>query len=223
MTDELRAAANRRAREEKKEAFLRAILDRYLEQFRALQREGVAEAAHHVHITMDQVLERDRSKDQSSRAITCGRGCDHCCKVPVEIFPHEAALLLRTARAAGIALDRSLLERQSRYGIETWNTQPAADKACVFLGEDGACKVYAFRPNACRKLFVVTEPDLCDAEKHRADSIGRWISWESEILASAALELFGATLMPAALLAAMNERELPDFKDAEAGTGGAGG
>ncbi len=205
MTDSSKATANQKARDERKEAHLRRISGHYTERFRAAgQRDGPL-VAREVHIAIDDVLERDRKKSAASGDIKCRKGCDHCCRVPVEIWPHEAALLIEIARKAGVELDQARLERQSRYTIDTWRQQPAADKACVFLGGDGACKVYAFRPNACRKLLVVTDPALCDAEKHPPDSVGRWFSWEAEILESAALEIFGAALMPRLLLAELSE------------------
>ena len=203
MDDELKAAANKKAREEKKQALLQGMHARYVEQFHNVGNEPTHSIAQRVHAALDGVLERDRSKDRTSRAIQCGKGCDHCCKVPVEVFPHEALLLLRAAREAGIELDVPLLMRQSRYNIDTWRTQPTLDKACMFLDDEGACKVYASRPNACRKLLVLTEPALCDEERRSTDRVGRWISWEAEILGSAALEVFGAELMPNALLAAL--------------------
>ena len=205
MTDDFKATANKKARDEKKKAHLRGIMDRYTGQFRAAGNPDTPSVARRVHIAIDEVLERDRKKDASSSDIKCRKGCDHCCRVPVEIWPHEAALLVGVAREAGMELDRARLERQSRYAIDNWQQQPAPDRACVFLGGDGACKVYEFRPNACRKLLVVTDPALCDAEKHPPDSAGRWFSWEAEVLESAALEVFGAALMPGLLLAVLKK------------------
>jgi len=206
MTDSSKAAANKKARDERKEAHLRAIFDRYAEEFRAAAQQDAQTVAREAHRTIELVLQRDRKKDVTSADIKCRKGCVHCCHEPVEIWPHEAALLAKTARAAGMDLDQARLERQSRYAIETWRQQPAADRACAFLGDDGACNVYEFRPNACRKLFVVTDPALCDAEKHPPDAVGRWVSWEAEVLESAALEVFSAALMPQLLLAALNGR-----------------
>jgi Fe-S-cluster containining protein len=186
---------------------LEGILVRYVGQFRAFGNADPHAVTQRVHETLDAVILHDRSKDRSSRDIQCAKGCHHCCKAAVEVFPHEASLLVQKAREAAIELDRDLLERQSRHGIESWNAQSAAEKTCVFLGADGACKVYEFRPNACRMLLVVTEPVLCDADRHPPDSVGRWISWEAQILGSAALDVFGAQLMPKALLAAMQATE----------------
>jgi uncharacterized protein len=207
MTDSLKATANKAARNGRKTAHLRAMMDRYTEQLRAVGNQDVTAVAREVHGAMDGVLERDRRKDAASSNIRCRKGCDHCCRGPVEIWPHEAALLVAGAQEAGVEIDRSRLERQSRMTTDTWRQQPAADRACVFLGEDGTCQVYEFRPNACRKLLVKTDPALCDAEKHPPDSVGRWFSWEAEILESAALEVFGVDLMPRLLLGALGRND----------------
>lgn len=208
--DEWKIAANRKARDERKTARLRAIFARYTEQFRAAGKQVAPSVARGVHLAIDEVLERDRKKGAGSGDIRCRRGCSHCCHGPVEIWPHEAALLVEIAREAGMELDRARLERQSRYAPDDWRQQPVADRACGFLGDDGACKVYEFRPNACRKLLVVTDPALCDADRHPPESVGRWFSWEAEMLESAALEVFGAALMPRSLLAALSGRERED-------------
>ena len=204
MIDDCKATANKKARDERKEAHLRGIYGRYTEQFRAIGNQDAPSVARRVHIAIDDVLERDRKKSANSGDIQCRKGCAHCCRGPVEIWPHEAALLIEIAREAGMEMDMARLERQSRHTLDTWRQQPAADKACVFLGDDGACKIYEFRPNACRKLLVVTDPALCDAEKHPPDSVGRWFSWEAELMESAALEICGVTLMPRSLLAVLS-------------------
>ncbi len=193
-------AANRKAREEKKAAYLRGIADRHAGEFRAAASRDALSVAREVHGTMDEVLERDRAKDAASGGIRCRKGCSHCCHGPVEIWPQEAALLVKAAREAGIELDRVRLERQGRQSIDTWRQQARADTACVFLGDDGACRVYASRPNACRKLLVVSDPALCDAKNQALDRVERWFSWESEMLETAALEVFGRGLMPKLLL-----------------------
>ena len=204
MTDNLKAIANRNARDERKTAHLRGIMDRYTEQFRAIGNQDALALAREVHAAIEVVLQRDRQKSVASGDIQCRKGCSHCCSGPVEIWPQEAALLVEAAREAGVELDKAHLERQSRCTIDTWRQQPAADRACVFLGDDGACKVYESRPNACRKLLVTSHPDLCDAEKHPSDGIERWFSWEAEILELTALKVFGVGLMPRLLLAALS-------------------
>ncbi len=206
MTDDSKSAANRAARNEKKEAYLRAIYDRYTAEFRAAGDQDLLSVARSTHVAMDELLQRDRAKNSGSENIQCGKGCNHCCHEAVEIWPQEAALLAAVVRDTGMTLDMARLERQSQFTVDSWRQQPRADKACLFLGGDGACTVYESRPNACRKLLVVTDPALCDAEKSKPDSVGRWFSWEAELMESAALEVFGAGLMPGSLLTALNAK-----------------
>jgi hypothetical protein len=207
MSDDPKTPSNRQARDERKQAHLRRMMDRYAGEFRAVASPASPSVARDVHAAIDAVLERDRRISPASGDIRCGKGCDHCCRGPVEIWPHEAVLLAEAARKAGIELDRARLERQGHYGMDAWRQQPAADRACIFLGEDGACRVYESRPSACRKLLVVTDPALCDAAKHPPESVGRWYSWEAEIMESAALEVFGGRLMPGALLVAIRTND----------------
>jgi uncharacterized protein len=209
MTDDRaeKLAANRKAREERKAAYWRGVADRYAGQFRAAEGRDALSVAREVHGTMDEVLDRDRGKDAASGGIQCRKGCSHCCHGPVEIWPQEAALLVKAARDGGIELDRARLERQSRQSVDTWRQQPGADTACAFLGADGACRVYESRPNACRKLLVVSAPALCDAKNQSLDRVERWFSWESEMLETAALEVFGRELMPKLLLAQLLKDE----------------
>lgn len=204
MTDDSKSAGNRAARNEKKEAYLRAIYDRYTAEFRATENQDASVIARNTHSAMNAVLQNDRAKNPGSENIQCSKGCSHCCREAVEIWPQEAALLAGVVRETGMTLDMARLERQSAYTVDTWRQQPMADKACAFLGSDGACTVYESRPNACRKLLVVTDPALCDAEQSKPDSVGRWFSWEAELMESAALEVFGAALMPGSLLRALN-------------------
>ena len=57
---------------------------------------------------------------------------------------------------------------------------------------------------AARRRLAAADPALCDGDKHPLTSVGRWFSWETEILETAALEVFGAVLMPRALLSALD-------------------
>lgn len=207
MIDEETAAANRAARRARKQAYLRSIYERHVEQFRARTGQDALAIARESHAAIDKLLERDLEQNPPLENIRCARGCSHCCHGPVEIAAHEAALLIDVVRAAGRSLDEERLRRQSRHTVDTWREQPPVDRACVFLGGDGACTVYESRPDACRKLLVTSNPAFCDAERAAVDRIDRWFSWEAEMMASAALEVFGVTLMPRALLAAWRDQD----------------
>ncbi len=206
MDDKDRAADNRAERQAKKAAWLRAAYDRHVDQFRAAGGLAPIAIARDTHLAMDSLLEQDRLQGADSEKIRCSKGCSHCCHGPVEIGPHEATLLVEVMRENGVTPDIARMERQGRHSVETWREQTRADQACVFLGSDGACTVYASRPDACRKLLVMSNPAHCDASQGTSARIDRWFSWEAEMMASAALEVFGVNLMPKALLLALRAK-----------------
>ncbi len=207
MTDDSKFAANRAAHNEKKAAWLRTVYERNLAQCRAADTQDAPALARKAHTAMDTQLQQDSTTLPDGKQIRCSKGCSHCCHGPVEIWPQEAALLAQFVRDAGLTPDLALLERQSRYTVETWREQAVADQACVFLDAKGACSVYAARPNTCRKLLVMSEPAWCDARQGRMEDVDRWFSWEAEMMEVAALEVFGMALLPRAVLAALNDGE----------------
>jgi hypothetical protein len=206
MDDDSAAADSRAERTQKKAAWLRAVYERHLALCRATDTRDAPALARKAHVAMDAQLQQDRATIPEGNEIRCGKGCSHCCHGPVEIWPQEAALLAQFVRDAGLTPDLALLERQSRYTVETWREQAAADQACVFLGDDGACTVYASRPNTCRKLLVMSDPAFCDARQGRMDEVDRWFSWEAEMMEVAALEVFGMALLPQAVLQALQQK-----------------
>lgn len=200
MIDPAVAAANRRARQEKKAAYLRALHERYVAQFRTHATDDPVMLAQSLHDDMTKLLVRDRVMLPDGSDIRCRKTCSHCCHEAVDVGLHEARLLVAVARAAGVVVDRERLARQSRRSATDWHAQPVADRRCVFLDDEGACQVYAARPASCRKLFVTSDPAECDATKPGDRAVERWHSWEAELMTAAALEVFGVDLMARALL-----------------------
>ena len=78
-----------------------------------------------------------------------------------------------------------LLAQRERQGFE-WKKGLVPENRCVFLGDDGACRVYNSRPSACRKLSVISPPTECASEK--GVPLPRIIPM-AEILISATLNL----------------------------------
>lgn len=206
MDNEIDAADGHAERAQKKAAWLRGVYERNLAQCRAADTADALALARKAHAAMDAQLQQDSASLPEGKEIRCGKGCSHCCHGPVEIWPQEAALLAQFVHDAGLKPDLALLERQSQYTVETWREQAVADQACVFLAADGACSVYASRPNACRKLLVLSDPAFCDARQGRMDEVDRWFSWESEMMEVAALEVFGMALLPRLVLRALQQK-----------------
>src|SRR5687767_2422785 len=62
MTESSSQSANRKAREEKKQAYLRALFDRHAERFRAAGDGDARALARGAHAEIDEVLQRDRGR-----------------------------------------------------------------------------------------------------------------------------------------------------------------
>jgi hypothetical protein len=115
--------------------------------------------------------------------VSCRKGCSFCCYMYVAASPDEAALL----RETGVEIDPALQERQLVTEKE-WHNLRYRHKRCLYLAEDGTCKVYENRPSACRKYLVTSDPRLCDIRTPgRVDLIA---IHEAEFIASAQLNLF---------------------------------
>lgn len=198
-----------RARRERQMAYLQGLYQSGLQRFRDAAAQDAVQLATAVHRETDATLARDLERDAGHAPIRCGKGCSHCCSGPVEIWPQEAVLLAAHLREAAIRIDAAKLERQSRHGVDNWREQPAADQSCVFLQHDGACGVYAVRPNACRKLQVTSDPQHCDISRGEYERIERWFSWETEMMEVAALEVLGKVMLPLALQSALRDDDTP--------------
>ena len=80
----------------------------------------------------------------------------------MEVTRDEAELLAAVV-AEGLPIDRERLARQAARprGAAAWRDPGDPDNRCVFLDDDGACRVYPRRPSACRRLLVVSPPAEC--------------------------------------------------------------
>lgn len=99
--------------------------------------------------------------------IACARGCSSCCILRVEIGELEAERLRPVVEALGLgpavhalASEVGSLSRLERLG---------ARRACALLGSDGACRVHAVRPLACRAANSLSS-DACRRAAERGDS-----------------------------------------------------
>ena len=120
MTDSLKAAANKAARNEKKTAHLRAMMDRYTGQFRAWGNRDVPAVAREVHGAMDDLLERDRRAIAASLLVAFLYGSTVWGVLPIEPGvswqTHLAAALIGLALA--IALRHLDIPPRKRYEWE---------------------------------------------------------------------------------------------------------
>lgn len=109
-------------------------------------------------------------------AISCVKGCSHCCYLYALITLPEAmyiayemikwpdwrdrAILLKSL-AAQMTIPHMTKEKWFSYHIP-----------CAFL-DAGLCKIYDVRPSCCRYHFVITSPSLCSIEAPESVKVGQ--------------------------------------------------
>lgn len=137
--------------------------------------------------------------------VTCRKGCSGCCHYEVEITNEEAELLVTVVRD-GCAVDEAQLRQQAARERKdsAWLKLRVPENRCVFLGDDGACRVYAHRPAICRKHLVTSLPEACTTPGAQVVPIQLLLA---EIIVSAALSLPGTTSasLPKMLLQALSD------------------
>lgn len=104
-------------------------------------------------------------------------------------------------------LDSARLRRQAVFTEDNWCVQPKEDDSCAFLGTDGRCRVYEYRPMACRKYFVASDPASCDLRSNPKGKVLRWFTPAAEVITTAVFTEFGVNSMPVQLLAALDKSE----------------
>lgn len=147
--------------------------------------------AYGIHGMVDEHIERLLEHDPNAHRVTCKRGCNACCFLHVHADRHEGELLASYAIEEGLELDVERMRRQAGRDDDTWRELAREDQRCVFNDPaTGDCRAYEHRPTACRKYLVVSDPDLCDTERHPGGEVGQLISGMAETIASAAMEAF---------------------------------
>lgn len=133
--------------------------------------------------------------DENKKEIKCKESCTACCFIEIDVSRDEAATILDFCREKGIHVDKEYLEKQASAGRKTYS----AVSRCVFLKEN-LCSIYEVRPVACRKHWVMTDPALCDFSGNVANQVGNYFDINTEILASAMLQVAEAIPLEKALL-----------------------
>lgn len=121
----------------------------------------------------------DRARAALLGAIPCRPGCCRCCIGPFPITVRDARDLRRGLAALAPGLRREIEDRARGQAAEMQTAFPAlaaspfldawadadqdalvarfADRPCPALGDDGRCRVYAFRPLTCRLMGIPLE------------------------------------------------------------------
>jgi Fe-S-cluster containining protein len=122
------------------------------------------ERARFVHNMVDEYNKEVFSHPILKAMVPCKAGCTGCCHTQVSVTEDEAELLAHNISTNSIEVNYELLATQAEAGNDSavFFRIPYNERRCVFLGENGACKVYKDRPSVCRTNAVVGEASQCD-------------------------------------------------------------
>lgn len=121
------------------------------------------ERADFVHNLVDQYNSGVFSHPLVQQYSPCKMGCSACCHTQVSVTEEEAKILSERINN-GINIDENLLKLQmaAKESTDAYFRIPYADRKCIFLDEQGACRVYEDRPSVCRTNVVLGTSDQCD-------------------------------------------------------------
>jgi len=170
-----------------------SLINGYTAQLGNLRLQNRLETTREVYRAVDGFF--NAAPDENKKDIQCKAGCTHCCYIEIDVSRDEAAAILAFCREKGLTVDKEYLEQQVAAGRKTFS----AVSRCAFL-KDNLCSIYEVRPVACRKHWVNTDPALCDFSGNTANAVGNYFDINTEILASAMLQVAEAIPLEKALL-----------------------
>ncbi|MEH0860558.1 MULTISPECIES: YkgJ family cysteine cluster protein [Halobacteriovorax] len=171
------------------------------------KRYDSAERAQLSHELIDESLQDIIADADVNELISCRKGCSACCHTQVSVNRDEADLLAISILEDGIKIDVEKLVKQSlkKDSTEAWFEQDFQDRSCVFLDENGACKVYFDRPSVCRTNYAVSDPSACDTSNGHYQSIRLLKTKKPDLITIAAFNLSGeGGALPHMLVQAIN-------------------
>jgi Fe-S-cluster containining protein len=174
------------------------LIDGYTNQLRRLRTKNQLAATKEVYKAIDGFFAA--APEENKKEIQCKAGCTFCCFIEIDVSGDEAAVIIDYCRENGIEIDREYLTKQAAAGRKTYSDL----SRCVFLKEN-LCSIYPVRPIACRKHWVKTDPALCDFSKNIVNQVGGYFDVNTEILASAMLNVDEAGPLEKALLSELDK------------------
>ena len=127
-----------------------------------------SERARFVHNVIDQYNEEVFSHPLVKEHMPCKTGCSACCHTQVSVTSDEAELLASLVDE-GIEIDENRLKLQmaAENDSDLFFQISFNDRKCVFLNDQGSCKVYKDRPSVCRTNAVLGTADQCDTSSEQ--------------------------------------------------------
>lgn len=119
--------------------------------------------AHFIHKLVDEYNEEIFSHPLVKELSPCRKGCSACCYTQVSVTEDEAELLAkRVLEGVEIDFNRLNIQMQAQDDSIAFFKIDHHLRKCIFLDEEGGCKVYADRPSVCRTNMVLGDASQCD-------------------------------------------------------------
>lgn len=126
---------------------------------------SATERAMIVHQFVDDCNEEILNNPLVKQYSGCKKGCSACCHTEVSVTPDEAELLAeRVLNGVTIDTQKLFVQKQVIDSKESYYSLPYNQRGCVFLGEEGECRVYEDRPSVCRTNVVLGDASQCSTE-----------------------------------------------------------
>jgi hypothetical protein len=174
------------------------LINGYIVQLRGLRSQNREETTKEVYKAIDGFF--NAAPEENKKDIQCKTGCTACCFIEIDVSGDEAATIINYCRENSIEVDRDYLTKQAAVGRKTYSEL----SRCVFL-KDNLCSIYPVRPVACRKHWVKTDPALCDFSKNIVNQVGGYFDVNTEILASAMLNVDETSSLEKTLLGELDK------------------
>ena len=116
-----------------------------------------------IHQMVDEYNEGIFSHPLVKELSPCRKGCTACCYTQVSVTDDEAELLAqRVLEGTEIDFKRLNIQMQAQDNTEAFYKLDYHHRKCVFLDDEGGCKVYEDRPSVCRTNMVLGDSSQCD-------------------------------------------------------------
>ena len=155
------AIAKKSYDEHRHEAAHQEILSLVSEGFKKLT--DPIHRAKFLHKVVDSLNEEIFSHPLVQQYSPCKMGCTACCHTQVSVTEEEAKLLVLKINE-GVSINENMLklQMQAKNDSGAFYHIRYDQRRCIFLDEEGSCKVYDDRPSVCRTNAVLGSASQCD-------------------------------------------------------------
>lgn len=158
-----------------------------------LLKEGKAKLIQYVWAYVDEGLKKSGLFEKA----TCSKSCSFCCHDTIYGSEYEIEVIKSILKELKIKPDR---KRSKIQNCKTADKLTWQEKACVYLSEEGNCRIYQYRPVVCRTHNNIGPVEDCNKEFQPKKSVqeGRILQVEAMQIALLLLchELTGKELIP---------------------------